>query len=196
MKYFIIFALFAFCSCEQKSINFVKDVNNNQIEKTINTDLSNARESQIYSDTIKISEKALKTWTFNKEIISLFQSEESDDFYYFGQIKTANIQSGKFIRIPKSDSPYTGFEKMVLQFPYLTIEQSYREGDYTNYEYITFKTDADSIYLYKYAVDYTNIYNLEEEIPGLRLDQQNFGKVKIENVDLDFLSSLRSSRSQ
>ena len=196
MKYLVItiFSAISFWGCKQYSNNHITTENKSLQPKTTTNDLSQPSKTKTSSDTIKNQEKTVEKWAFKKEIISLISSDKSDDFYNYGQLKVGSIESGKFIRIPKKDSPYTGFEKMVIKFPYFTVEQSYREGDFTNYEFITFKKETQSIYLYKYAVDYTNIQNLEEDVPGLRLDQKTIGKVKIENVTIDFLTSLRSER--
>ena len=196
MKYLVItiFSAISFWGCKQNSNNHLTNENKNLQPKTTTNDLSQSSKTKISPDTIKNQEKIVEKWAFKKEIISLFVSEKSDDFYNYGQLKIGSIESGKFVRIPQKDSPYTGFEKMVIKFPYFTVEQSYREGDFTNYEFITFKKEAQSIYLYKYAVDYTNIQNLEEDVPSLRLDQKTIRKVKIENVTIDFLTSLRSER--
>ena len=173
----IIFSAFIFLGCEQNSNNHFKNESKNLQSKTIVSDLVKPNKTKIDPDTLKVQEKFAGKWAFNKETIFLFLSEESDDFYNYGKLKIGSIESGKFIRVPKEDSPYKGFEKMVIKFPYFTIEQSYREGDNTNYEYITFKKEAQSIYLHKYAIDYTNIHNLEEDVLGLRLDQKTIGKL-------------------
>jgi len=196
MKYLVItiFSAISFWGCKQYSNNHITTENKSLQPETTTNNLSQPSKTKTSSDTIKNQEKTVEKWAFKKEILSLFSSEKSDDFYNYGQLKVGSIESGKFVRIPKKDSPYTGFEKMVIKFPYFTVEQTYREGDFTNYEFITFKKEAQSIYLYKYAVDYTNIQNLEEDVPGLRLDQKTIGKVQIENVTIDFLTSLRSER--
>lgn len=177
--------------CKQNSNNDLINENKNLQAKAIGNDLVKPSKTKIHPDTIKNQEKFAEKWAFDKETIFLFLSNQSDDFYNYGKLKIGTTESGKFIRIPKEDSPYTGFEKMVIKFPFFTVEQSYREGDNTNYEYITFKKEDQSIYLYKYAVDYTNIYNPDEDVLGLRLDQKSLGKVKIENITPDFLASLR-----
>lgn len=164
--------------------------NKNRAELTYNQ--SGSSIDQAFIDTGKSKEKALQEWTFNNKKIYLFSSKKTDDFYNYGYLKLDNIESGKFIRIAKEDSPYTGFEKIVVKYPYFTIEQAYREGDFTNYEYVTFKEENQHIYLYKYAVDYTSTQNLEENIPELRLERKTIGKVEIENVTSDFLYLLRS----
>ncbi|MBV6878691.1 hypothetical protein NG800_002265 [Epilithonimonas ginsengisoli] len=187
----IISSALIFFGCEQNSNNHFKNESKNLQSKIIVSDLVKPNKTKINPDTLKVQEKFADKWAFNKETIFLFLSEESDNFYKYGKLKIGTIESGKFIRIPKEDSPYMGFEKMVIKFPYFTIEQSYREGEHTNYEYITFKKEAQSIYLYKYAIDYTNIHNLEEDVLGLRLDQKTIGKVKIEDVTSEFLASLR-----
>ncbi len=196
MKYLVItiFSAISFWGCKQYSNNHITTENKSLQPETTTNDLSQPSKIKISPDTIKNQEKTVEKWAFKKEIISLFPSEKSDNFYNYGQLKIGSIESGKFIRIPKKDSPYTGFEKMLIKFPYFTVEQTYREGDFTNYEFITFKKEAQSIYLYKYAVDYTNIQNLDEDVASLRLDQKTIGKVKIENVTIDFLTSLRSER--
>lgn len=187
----IILGLFSLWSCKQHSNNTINE-NKEPQSKTANVNQIVLKKP--VSDTINTREKTIKEWTFNKEKIYLFSSDESDEFYNYGYLKIGSINSDKFVRIPKEDSPYTGLEKMVIKHPFFTIEQSYRQGDYTNYEYITFKKEDQFIYLYKYAVDYTNIHNLEDDVEGLRLDQKAIGKVKMETVTPEFLDSLRSGK--
>ncbi|MFP3831722.1 hypothetical protein [Chryseobacterium sp. SIMBA_028] len=191
MKYLIItiFSILVFLSCKQHLNNSKKE----NIEPQLSTKNSNLPTSnKIKTDTTTTKKKAIKEWTFNNQKIYLFPSEKTDDFYNYGYIKIKNHESGKFIRIAKEDSPYSGFEKIAIKYPYFTIEQAYREGDFTNYEYITFKQEGQSIYLHKYAVNYTSTQDLEENIPELRLDRKTIGNIEIQNITSDLLYSLRS----
>ena len=141
---FILFLFSACFACQEKAPVKTNPKSSDSIivekdepPKAAANDLSQSSKTKISPDTIKNQEKIVEKWAFKKEIISLFLSEKSDDFYNYAQLKIGSIESGKFVRIPQKDSPYTGFEKMVIKFPYFTVEQSYREGDFTNYEFIT-----------------------------------------------------------
>lgn len=161
MKIFVIILFsFNFWSCKEDSAKTVKtdNIELQSKSKTTNPNVSSK------TDTIKLNEKPINKWDFNDEIISLVSSQKSDEYYNYGYLKLGNTESGEFIKIPKADSPYTGSEKIEIKFPYFTVEQSYREGDFTNYEYVTFKKEGNIIFLDKYAVDYTNTHNIEQDI--------------------------------
>ena len=194
MKYLVIILFsFNFWSCKEDSAKTVK-INSKELQsksKTTNPNVSS--KTKVLSDTIKLNEEVINKWYFNGEIISLVSSQKSDEYYNYGYLKLGNTESGEFIKIPKADSPYTGFEKIEIKFPYFTVEQSYREGDFTNYEYITFKKEGNIIFLDKYAVGYTNTHNIEQDIKGLRLYQKDIGKIQIKNVTSELLDTLRSN---
>lgn len=182
MKTLLIPLIFIMISCS----------NGRKKEEILSKNSNLPTSNKIKTDTTTTKKKAIREWTFNNQKIYLFPSEKTDDFYNYGYIKIKNHESGKFIRIAKEDSPYSGFEKIAIKHPYFTIEQAYREGDFTNYEYITFKQEGQSIYLHKYAVNYTSTQDLEENIPELRLDRKTIGNIEIQNITSDLLYSLRS----
>lgn len=85
-----------------------------------------------------------------------------------------------------------GFDKIVYRNNFFTIE-SQACYDYTIlvHGYITFQVVEDEIYLYKYGEEYFDKANHDREIPTQTWTAKDFGQIKFENVDEQFLVQLR-----
>jgi hypothetical protein len=84
-----------------------------------------------------------------------------------------------------------GFNTVVVKNNYFTLEHQ----DCSDYNilisaYITFKVIGDEIYLYKYGESYFDKSNHGRNIPTKIWTEKNFGKIKFEDLTVDFLQKL------
>lgn len=86
-----------------------------------------------------------------------------------------------------------GFSTVATKDNYFTIEQQ-TCFDYNILveSYITFKVEGNEIYLHKYGETYFDKANHERKIPDKTWTAKDFGKIKFENVNENFLLKLRS----
>ncbi|MFY1047690.1 hypothetical protein [Chryseobacterium sp. GP-SGM7] len=85
-----------------------------------------------------------------------------------------------------------GFSTVATKDNYFTIEQQTCYDYVLVDSYITFKVDGNEIYLHKYGETYFDKANHERKIPDKIWTVKDFGKVKFENVNENFLLRLRN----
>lgn len=81
-------------------------------------------------------------------------------------------------------------DQIVFKDQFFTIEKNNCSNSFYLKEYITFKY-TNEIALHKYSVEYTSRKDPDEDIKFDHFTTKDFGKVKFENVDKDFLNNLR-----
>lgn len=86
--------------------------------------------------------------------------------------------------------PDTSLDQIVFKDPFFTIEKYNCSNSFYLKEYITFKY-TNEIVLHKYSVECTSRKNPDENIKTDHFTTKDFGKVKFENVNKDFLNNLR-----
>lgn len=162
---------------EEKKYHLTKKIVNNK------RDLIN---SWIYNPS--------KDYSFNIELHKSVNLKNTEQYFDLAilQIKLDDKElcSNKIIRIPKKNSPYSAFEKIVFKNNYLTIEQYGNNNEYMYYEYITFINNKDNFHLHKYSVDYTSKIDPDKNIPSKTWTTKDFGEIKFEDVTQDFIINL------
>lgn len=86
--------------------------------------------------------------------------------------------------------PDTNLDQIVFKDQFFTIEKYNCSNSFYLKEYITFKY-TNEIALHKYSVEYTSRKDPDEIITTDHFTTKDFGKVKFENVDKEFLNKLR-----
>ena len=86
-----------------------------------------------------------------------------------------------------------GFSDVVTKNSYFTVElQSCYDYNVVVSAFITFKADQNEIWLHKYGEEYFDKSNHDRKIPAKVWTQKDFGKIKFENVDGNFLLKLKN----
>ncbi|MCS4302311.1 hypothetical protein [Chryseobacterium sp. BIGb0232] len=85
--------------------------------------------------------------------------------------------------------PDTSLDNIVLKNNYFTIEKYNCTDKYYLKEYITFKFDKDLL-LHKYSIEFTDRHDPDKSIPNKNYTSKDFGDVKFENIDREFLINL------
>lgn len=91
--------------------------------------------------------------------------------------------------------PADGFTRVVFKNEYFTIEQTFCSDFKFVNSYTTFRIDENTneIYLHKYGEEYTDRSNPDKDIPSKIWTTKDFGEVKFEDVNEDFLKNLRQN---
>lgn len=85
-----------------------------------------------------------------------------------------------------------GFSNVVTKDSYFTVElQSCYDYNVLVSGFITFKVEQNKIWLHKYGEEYFDKSNHEKKIPSKVWTQKDFGKIKFEDVDGNFLLKLK-----
>ncbi|MFL0134839.1 hypothetical protein V2633_00020 [Tenacibaculum maritimum] len=95
-------------------------------------------------------------------------------------------QSVKVLSSVNSDScPTEGFNDLIFENNYFTIEESICDGWMFVDNYITFEYDesTDEIYLYSQKFSYTDRRNPNKELPKKMYTKQEFGKITFKQFD-------------
>ncbi len=162
-------------------------------------------ESFVYTrDKIDKSKTIINSWDWNFDqnkfnFTLIKDSGVTNNYFDKGYLSIKNESgnrvwnSNSIVKIAKTESPYSAFEKLVFNRNYFTIEQFGIEGDFITYEYITFKNVDKEFYLYKYGVDYTNKRNLDDDIPTKIWTTNDFGEIKFEDVTEELLTKVKQS---
>ncbi|SDI15764.1 hypothetical protein [Chryseobacterium jejuense] len=106
---------------------------------------------------------------------------------------TLNRINNKFVNAKvlegNSNCPDTSLDNIVLKNNYFTIEKYNCTDKYYLKEYITFKFDKDLL-LHKYSIEFTDRYDPDRSIPNKNYTSRDFGNIKFENVNREFLINL------
>lgn len=104
-----------------------------------------------------------------------------------------NNDNKKFVNTKILDGnmscPDTSVDKIALKKNYFTIEKYNCNDKYYLKEYITFKFDNDLV-LHRYDIEFTDKHDPDKSVPNKNYTSKDFGKVKFENVDREFLIKL------
>ena len=103
-----------------------------------------------------------------------------------------NKQSNELIFSYDDNCPADGYGRAVSKNNYFTIEQSSCVDFLFVNSYITFKIDENTnlITLHKYGEEYTDRSNPNKKIPSKVWTKKDFGEVKFESLDENFLLKL------
>lgn len=86
-----------------------------------------------------------------------------------------------------------GFSNVVTKDSYFTVELQFcYDYNVLVSAFITFKVDQNEIWLHKYGEEYFDKSNHDKKIPAKVWTQKDFGKIKFENVDGNFLLKLKN----
>lgn len=85
-----------------------------------------------------------------------------------------------------------GFQNVVTKDNYFTIEQQIcYDYNIMVFSYTTFKVIDNEIYLHKYGEEYFDKSNHERNIPDKIWTSKDFGKIKFDDINEEFLLNLR-----
>ncbi|REC60668.1 hypothetical protein DRF65_19690 [Chryseobacterium pennae] len=88
-----------------------------------------------------------------------------------------------------SNCPDISLDSIALKNNYFTIEKYNCTDKFYLKEYITFKFDKDLL-LHKYSIEFTDRHDPDKSITNKNYTSKDFGNVKFENVDREFLINL------
>lgn len=101
------------------------------------------------------------------------------------------LKNEKLIFNLGGNCPADGFQQIISKNNYFTIEQVYCKDFMFVQSYTTFKiNDDETVTLHRYGENYTDRSNPDKNIKGISLATKDFGKIKFENVDREFLIKL------
>lgn len=118
-------------------------------------------------------------------LLIVIQKQESNNSY------VNYLKNEKLIFNLGGNCPADGFQQIISKNNYFTIEQVYCKDFMFTQSYTTFKiNDDETVTLHRYGEDYTDRSNPDKNIKGTSLATKDFGEVKFENVNIEFLRKL------
>ncbi|KPH13753.1 hypothetical protein [Chryseobacterium sp. ERMR1:04] len=177
----------------------IKSLLNGKYFSTSNYKLENPL--RIYRDYSNINEYT----KVNTNLKLSSESNKSNQVEYKNDIFSIDLNSNdeitvnlnndnkKFVNTKILDGnmscPDTSVDKIALKKNYFTIEKYNCNDKYYLKEYITFKFDNDLV-LHRYDLEFTDKHDPDKSVPNKNYTSKDFGKVKFENVDREFLIKL------
>ena len=137
----------------------------------------------------------------NTGTLTSHELTDSMKFYVYKegeQLFLANVNKGSFIKnemlLKKEDENCVsdGFNHIVIEDLFFTIEQQTCESEVITNEFITFKMDtiANTAYLHKFEMEKIDERNSDNNVPLQTLTTADFGKISFTEVDIDKLYDL------
>lgn len=166
-----------------KYLNFTKNLNR-QYNNFYVLDSVRIR-VQVHEYKILVLEK-------NESEIKLNSQHNSNPILIYDG-STKKYENNNLIFRFNENCPADGFQRVISKNIFFTIEQSYCKDFMFVQSYSTFRIDGrGDILLHKYGEEYTDRSDPDKDIPSKIWTSKDFGVVKFEDVNEEFLIALRN----